>query len=160
MMYKFRTMTDHRDQAGNLLPDAERLTRFGRMLRASSLDELPELFNVLKGDMSLVGPRPLAVQYIPYYSDQERRRHEVRPGLTGLAQINGRNCIQWEDRFQHDLDYIEHISFLLDMKIMFRTVIKVLQRTDIGERDVTAPIDFDRYRKNQMSADSNMEGSA
>jgi len=116
-MYKFRTMTDERDENGELLPDSKRLTKFGRMLRSTSLDELPELFNILKGDMSFVGPRPLLVEYLPLYNEQQRRRHEVRPGLTGYAQVNGRNAISWEEKFKYDLEYVEKISFLLDLKI-------------------------------------------
>lgn len=127
ILCKFRTMTDKRDSEGELLPDSERLTRFGRLLRATSLDELPELWNVLKGDMALIGPRPLLVEYLPLYSETERRRHEVRPGITGYAQVKGRNSISWEKRFALDIYYVDNISFLLDCKIIlmtFRTVIK------------------------------------
>lgn len=145
-MYKFRTMTDEKDENGELLPDSVRLTKFGRMLRATSLDELPELFNILKGDMSNVGPRPLAVQYLPYYTETERMRHFVRPGLSGLAQINGRNTATWEERFNYDVKYVTEITFLGDFKIIFQTVLKAIQRSDIGERGVDAPMDFDRYR--------------
>lgn len=126
-LYKFRTMTDARDAAGKLLPDAQRLTRFGRFLRSSSLDELPELWNVCKGDMSLVGPRPLLVQYLPLYSAEQARRHEVRPGLTGWAQVNGRNAISWPERFALDVWYVDHVSFVLDMKILCMTVWRVLK---------------------------------
>lgn len=129
---KFRSMTDERDENGNLLSDDERLTRFGRLLRSSSLDELPELINILKGDMAIVGPRPLLVEYLPYYTEEERRRHDVRPGLTGWAQVNGRNAIgSWEERFKYDLEYVNHVSFAMDLKIIFMTVIKVLKRSDI-----------------------------
>lgn len=145
-MYKFRTMTDEKDENGELLPDSVRLTKFGRMLRSTSLDELPELFNILKGDMSIVGPRPLAVQYLPYYTETERMRHFVRPGLSGLAQINGRNTATWEERFNYDVKYVNEITFLGDFKIIFQTVLKAIQRSDIGERGVDAPIDFDKYR--------------
>ena len=145
-MYKFRTMTDEKDENGELLPDSVRLTKFGRMLRATSLDELPELFNILKGDMSIVGPRPLAIQYLPYYTETERMRHFVRPGLSGLAQINGRNTATWEERFNYDVKYVNKITFLGDLKIIFQTVLKAIQRSDIGERGVDAPIDFDKYR--------------
>ena len=145
-MYKFRTMTDEKDDNGELLPDSVRLTKFGRMLRSTSLDELPELFNILKGDMSIVGPRPLAVQYLPYYTETERMRHFVRPGLSGLAQINGRNTATWEERFNYDVKYVNEITFLGDFKIIFQTVLKAIQRSDIGERGVDAPIDFDKYR--------------
>ena len=145
-MYKFRTMTDEKDENGELLPDSVRLTKFGRMLRSTSLDELPELINILKGDMSIVGPRPLAVQYLPYYSETERMRHLIRPGLSGLAQINGRNTATWEDRFNYDVKYVNEITFLGDLKIIFQTVLKAIQRSDIGERGVNAPMDFDKYR--------------
>lgn len=145
-MYKFRTMTDEKDKNGELLPDGVRLTRFGRVLRSTSLDELPELFNILKGDMSIVGPRPLAVQYLPYYTETERMRHFVRPGLSGLAQINGRNTATWEERFNYDVKYVNEITFLGDFKIIFQTVLKAIQRSDIGERGVDAPMDFDKYR--------------
>lgn len=146
-MYKFRTMTDEKDENGELFPDSVRLTKFGRMLRTTSLDELPELFNILKGDMSIVGPRPLAVQYLPYYTETERKRHSVRPGLSGLAQINGRNTATWEERFIFDIRYINEISILGDIKIIIKTLVKALQRSDIGERGVDAPTDFHIYRK-------------
>jgi len=140
-------MTDEMDENGELLPDSIRLTRFGRMLRATSLDELPELFNILKGDMSLVGPRPLAIQYLPYYANSERLRHTVRPGLSGLAQINGRNTITWEQRFAYDNQYARNITFLLDIIIIVKTFMKVIKRCEIGERSVDAPVDFDEHRK-------------
>lgn len=130
-MYKFRTMTDERDLNGDLLPDSVRLTGFGRMLRSTSLDELPELFNVIKGDMSIVGPRPLLVQYLELYSEYQRRRHEVRPGLSGLAQVCGRNAIKWEDKFDLDVKYVENISFIGDWKIIFLTLKKVILREGI-----------------------------
>ena len=132
-IYKFRSMTNAPDAQGNLLPDAERLTRFGLWLRKTSLDELPSLFNVLKGDISLVGPRPLLVQYLPLYSPEQARRHEVRPGITGWAQVNGRNAISWEDKFKFDVWYVDHVSFCLDMKILFLTFYKVIRRADINE---------------------------
>lgn len=144
-------MTDQKDDLGNLLPDEVRLTKFGKMLRSTSLDELPELWNILKGDMSVVGPRPLAVQYLPYYTDEERKRHSVRPGLTGLAQVNGRNAVTWENRFQNDLEYVNSLSFIFDLLIIFRTVVKVFKRSDIGVRGVSSPLDFDVYRKIQES---------
>lgn len=147
-MYKFRAMTDEKDENGELLPDAIRLTKFGRMLRSTSLDELPELFNILIGDMGIVGPRPLAVQYLPYYTETERIRHTVRPGLSGLAQINGRNTATWEERFSYDLKYVNKITFLGDLKIIIQSILKVIQRSDIGERGVDAPMDFDKYRMN------------
>jgi len=137
-MIKFRTMKDAVDSAGNPLPDAERMTPFGQFLRASSLDELPELWNVLKGEMSLVGPRPLLMEYLPLYSKEQYRRHEARPGVTGWAQVNGRNAISWEDKFKLDVWYVDNQSFLLDLKILFLTVEKVLVRDGIsGEGEAT-----------------------
>lgn len=130
-LYKFRSMTDERDQDGNLLPDEERLTPFGRKLRSTSLDELPELWNIFKGDMAIVGPRPLLMEYLPYYTDEEAHRHDVRPGLTGWAQINGRNVTLWDERLQQDLYYVNNCSFWLDLKIVFMTVLKVIRRSDI-----------------------------
>lgn len=131
-MVKFRTMTSERGPDGQLLPDAERLTPFGRWLRATSLDELPELWNVLKGDMSLVGPRPLIMEYLPLYSPEQARRHEVRPGITGWAQINGRNTISWETKFKYDIWYVDNQSLFLDMKIIYLTVHKVIARQDVS----------------------------
>ncbi|MBR7178971.1 MAG: sugar transferase [Oscillospiraceae bacterium] len=131
-LIKFRTMTCETDAAGNPLPDEVRLTKYGRFLRSTSLDELPELINILKGDMSIVGPRPLLVKYLPRYSAEQRRRHEVRPGLTGLAQINGRNAISWEEKFRWDVEYVDHITFLGDLKIILGTVVKVICRADIS----------------------------
>lgn len=131
-MYKFRTMTNERDENGQLLPDDIRLTKFGEFLRSTSLDELPELFNILKGDMSIVGPRPLLVEYLPLYNDHQRRRHEVRPGLTGLAQVNGRNAISWEEKFNLDVKYVDNITFLGDWKIILFTVKKVFNREGIN----------------------------
>ena len=132
-LYKFRSMTDERDADGNLLPDDVRLTRFGRVLRASSLDELPEVFNILKGEMSVVGPRPLVPQYLPFYTNEERHRHDVRPGLTGLAQVSGRNGLSWEEKFRYDLEYINHISLFNDVKIIMMTIRKVCVREGIGQ---------------------------
>lgn len=134
-LYKFRTMTNQRDATGKLLSDTERLNPFGRMLRASSLDELPELYNILIGDMSFVGPRPLAVSYLPYYSKEERRRHEVRPGLSGLAQVNGRNSLSWEEKFSYDVEYVDNISALMDIQIVWKTIISVLKRDGIGQAE-------------------------
>ena len=131
-LYKFRTMTDEKDENGNLMPDEVRLTKFGKWLRSTSLDELPELFNILKGDMSIVGPRPLLPEYLPRYNRYQARRHEVRPGFTGLAQVRGRNAISWEEKFDWDVKYVDHISFLLDMKIIFRTVKIVFCREGIS----------------------------
>ena len=130
---KFRTMTDVRDAQGNLLSDAERLTRFGRFLRSTSLDELPELWNVLRGDMSLVGPRPLLMQYLPRYTPEQARRHEVRPGVTGWAQVNGRNALSWEQKFALDVWYVDHVSLRLDAKIIALTLWKILQREGISQ---------------------------
>lgn len=132
-LYKFRTMTDERDEKGELLPDEVRLTDFGKFLRATSLDELPELFNILKGDMSIVGPRPLLIEYLPLYNEHQRRRHEVRPGLTGWAQVNGRNAITWEEKFNYDVEYVDNLSFFLDVKIIFLTIMKVLKREGISQ---------------------------
>lgn len=131
-MYKFRTMTDSRDSRGNLLPDEQRLPSFGKSLRSTSLDELPELYNILKGDMSIVGPRPLLVQYLPLYNEQQRKRHKVRPGFTGLAQINGRNHISWQEKFEWDVKYVEHVTFLEDLKIILQTIRVVLKKEGIS----------------------------
>lgn len=150
-LIKFRTMTNARDTEGNLLPDAQRLTRYGQFLRSTSLDELPELLNILIGDMSLIGPRPLAVQYLPYYDEQEQRRHSVLPGLTGLAQVNGRNATTWEERFAHDLEYVDSISLLTDLRILLLTVKTVFKRTGIGVRGVDSLPDFDQYRREQLA---------
>ena len=137
-LYKFRSMTDECDENGNLLPDNERLTRFGKILRSTSLDELPELWNILRGDMSIVGPRPLLVKYLPLYNEEQRHRHDVRPGLTGWAQANGRNAISWEEKFKLDVWYVQHISFLVDVKVIFMTVKKVFCRDGISsETSVT-----------------------
>ena len=148
-LYKFRSMTDEKDENGELLPDSLRLTSFGRFLRSTSLDELPELFNVLKGNMAIVGPRPLAVQYLPYYNEEEKKRHTVLPGLTGLAQVHGRNATTWEDRFQWDIKYVNHVSFFGDLRIILETIRVVFSRRGVGERGVDSPIDFDEYRKAQ-----------
>lgn len=131
-LYKFRTMTDEKDENGNLLPDDIRLTKFGKALRSTSLDELPEFFNILKGDMSFIGPRPLLVKYLPLYSEQQMHRHDVRPGLTGLAQVNGRNALSWQEKFNYDLEYVNNISFSLDIKIFIKTFLVVLKRSDIS----------------------------
>ena len=150
-LYKFRSMTDARDEKGELLPDEVRLTKFGRMLRATSLDELPELFTILKGDMSLIGPRPLLTKYLPYYTEEESHRHDVLPGLTGLAQVNGRNAIGWEQRFAYDLEYVNNISFFLDLKILCMTIGKVLNRSGVLSGAEQTTVDFDIYRKEQGS---------
>lgn len=132
-LYKFRTMTDEKDENGKLLSDEARLTKFGKFLRSTSMDELPELINIIKGDMSIIGPRPLLVEYLPLYNDEQKKRHNERPGLTGLAQINGRNNLSWEEKFKEDVFYTENISFKLDIKILFKTIIKVIKREGISE---------------------------
>lgn len=147
-IYKFCSMKNFKSENGVLLPDDKRLTSFGKKLRATSLDELPELWNIFKGDMSLVGPRPLSVKYLPYYYDNERTRHTVKPGLTGLAQINGRNSISWEDKFRFDIQYVNKVSFILDIKIVLNTIVKVLKKKDIGQAD-KAPISLHLLRQNK-----------
>ena len=144
---KFKSMTDERDAEGNLLPDVERLTKVGMFVRSTSIDELPQLINVLKGDMALIGPRPLLVKYLPYYTVRENLRHTVRPGITGWAQVNGRNHVLWEERFEFDVYYAENISLLLDIKIILKTIINVLKHKDIEV--VPNLMDFDEYRKKQ-----------
>ena len=131
-LYKFRTMTDEKDEKGKLLPDSQRLTKFGKFLRSTSLDELPELINILKGDMSIVGPRPLLVEYLKLYNEEQKHRHDVRPGLTGLAQTSGRNAITWEEKFEKDIEYVHNISFIGDVKIIIKTAIKVFKREGIS----------------------------
>ena len=131
-MYKFRSMTDERDKNGELLPDEMRLTTFGKILRSTSLDELPELFNILKGDMSIVGPRPLLVKYLPLYTEEQKRRHLVKPGITGLAQVNGRNAISWESKFEFDCEYVRRVTFIGDLKIVFKTISTVFRREGIS----------------------------
>ena len=140
---KFKTMTDEKDQEGKLLPDMERITRFGEWIRNLSLDELPQLINVIKGDMSLIGPRPLLPKYLPLYSERQHRRHDAKPGITGWAQVNGRNSISWTQKFEHDLYYVEHLSFLLDVKIIGLTILKVLQREGVNQSDVRPMQPFD-----------------
>ncbi len=150
-LIKFRTMDNRRDRDGNLLPDAVRLNPYGRFLRSTSLDELPELFNILKGDMSIIGPRPLVVRYLPYYTEQERHRHDVRPGLTGLAQINGRNALEWEKRFSYDLTYVSNITAKNDIKILLKTVQKVFGREAVvvcGEGSIQ-DLDVERMEKKE-----------
>lgn len=140
-LYKFRTMTDARDENGELLPDDVRLTRFGKLLRSTSLDELPEAFNILKGDMSIVGPRPLLVKYLPLYNAEQRRRHEVRPGLSGYAQVNGRNAVSWEERFYMDVKYVDHVSFVSDIKIIFVTILKAFVKREGISSDSAATME-------------------
>lgn len=149
-MYKFRSMTDVRDSAGELLPDAERLTKFGRFLRSASLDELPELLNVLKGEMSLVGPRPLLMEYLPLYSPEQMRRHEMRPGITGWAQINGRNAISWEEKFKLDVWYVDNQSIWLDIKILWLTVLRVVKRSDIAQE---GHVTMEKFRGTSVNKD-------
>jgi pilin glycosylation protein pglB len=149
-MCKFRTMTDEKDKDGNLLPDAERLTKFGKFLRSTSLDEIPELWNVLKGEMSLVGPRPLLVDYLGYYTDDENKRHNVKPGITGWAQINGRNALSWEEKFKFDNQYVNNIGFFFDLKIVFLTIKKVIKKEDISDfKNENKEERFDDYRREQ-----------
>ncbi|RLQ94906.1 sugar transferase [Falsibacillus albus] len=147
MMYKFRTMTDERDKDGELLPDHIRLTRFGSFLRSTSLDELPELFNILKGDMSIIGPRPLLVQYLPLYNKHQKRRHEVRPGLSGLAQVSGRNAISWEDKFYYDVEYVDNISFRNDCNIILLTIKKAFVREGINSETAATMENFKGTKK-------------
>lgn len=141
-IYKFRSMTDTKDTNGKLLPDEARLTKFGKMLRASSIDELPELINIIKGDMSIVGPRPLLVRDMVFMSQEQRKRHNVRPGLTGWAQVNGRNCIDWEDKLRYDLEYLQHITFINDLRIVLTTVYKVIKTEDINHAGMATTDDF------------------
>lgn len=148
-LIKFRTMTCEKDEKGNLLPDEKRLVPYGKFLRASSLDELPELINILKGDMSIIGPRPLLVKYLPYYSEEQKHRHDVRPGLTGYAQANGRNLLSWEERFQLDLYYVNNVSLLLDIKILFKTVAAVFKREGISSETSVTMEDFAEYIESQ-----------
>lgn len=150
LMYKFRTMTDERDDKGDLLPDSVRLKKFGRLLRSTSLDELPELFNILKGDMSIIGPRPLLVQYLPLYNNHQKRRHEVRPGLSGLAQVSGRNAISWEDKFNLDVEYVDNVSFIEDWKIIFLTIKKVFVREGINSETAATIEPFKGTKKERM----------
>lgn len=155
---KFRTMTEKKDENGDLLPDEERLTRFGRFLRSTSLDELPELFNILKGDMSLVGPRPLLVCYLPWYTEEESHRHDMRPGLTGLAQVNGRNALGWEERFAFDLEYVNHCTFPMDVRIIMKTIGKVIKRSGILSGAEQTLENFDVYRRKQIEKGINAAG--
>lgn len=148
-LYKFRSMTDKRDSNGELLPGKDRMTPFGAKLRATSLDELPEIVNIFKGDMSLIGPRPLAMVYLPYYTDEERVRHLVRPGLTGLAQASGRNNLKWEEKFAYDIEYANNITFLMDVKIILKTIKAVLSHEGIGQGEET-PENFNVYRQRQI----------
>lgn len=155
---KFRTMTDKRDENGNLLPDNVRLTKFGKLLRATSLDELPELFNILKGDMSIIGPRPLLVSYLPYYTEEEKLRHKVRPGLTGLAQVSGRNFIDWDRRMMKDVEYVKNLSFRMDVKVLWLTVKTVLGHSDEVAEDTNAVEgNFAEIRKKRLEETGSLE---
>ena len=150
-LYKFRSMTDERDENGKLLPDDKRLTKFGRILRSTSLDELPELWNIFRGDMALLGPRPLLKEYLPYYTEREKHRHDIRPGLSGLAQVRGRNALSWEEKFDWDLKYVEHITFVGDLRLIFDTVYKTLKRSDIlvGKQHRVGRLDVERAGSKQ-----------
>lgn len=150
-LYKFRTMTDKKDENGNLLPDEQRLTRFGKALRSTSLDELPELINILKGDMAIVGPRPLLVEYLSLYNEEQRHRHDVRPGLTGLAQINGRNSISWEEKFKDDIEYVNNITFAQDIKIILKTFVKVFKRDGINQEGNATMRKFEGTKKEKIN---------
>ena len=150
-IYKFKTMTDARDSEGNLLPDGKRLTQIGRLIRKSSLDEIPQLFNVLKGDMSFIGPRPLIIRYLPYYTEEEKIRHSVRPGISGLAQVSGRNVLKWDDRLKKDIEYVENLSFFLDMKILLLTFLKVVQSKDVVVDPTVLMPALDEERKSRMN---------
>lgn len=154
-LVKFRTMSNKKDKDGNLLPDEVRLNKYGRILRSTSLDEIPELINIIKGDMSIVGPRPLVVQYLPFYTEVERKRHLIRPGLTGWAQVNGRTALGWEERFKYDVEYVDGVSFLFDCKIIIMTVFKVFSRSDIVEAGSQG--DFDQYRMSQREKTANRD---
>lgn len=149
-LYKFRTMTDQKDENGELLPDADRLTKFGVGLRSRSLDELPELFNIVKGDMSIIGPRPLLVQYLPYYRETEKHRHDVRPGLSGLAQVNGRNTVEWGKRLSYDVEYVNKITFWGDLKIILKTIAKVLKKEDVAVDTDKVETYLDKERRGEV----------
>lgn len=159
ILYKFRTMTDARDAEGNLLPDRDRLTSFGKFLRASSLDELPEFLNILKGDMSFIGPRPLLVSYLPYYTKEETLRHTVRPGLTGLAQVSGRNFLDWDRRLEKDVEYVKGLSFGMDLRVLMLTVKTVLGRSDVAEDTNRAEGNFARIRKERLEKTGHLKSN-
>lgn len=155
-MMKFKSMTDERDESGRLLPDAKRLTKAGRFVRSTSIDELPQLINILKGDMSLIGPRPLYVRYMPYYTEEENRRHDVRPGITGWAQVHGRKSITWTEKLKLDVEYVDNCSFWMDCKIVWMTIVKVLKREDVGV-DTSGTNDFNDYRECEWEAAGRQE---
>ena len=150
-LYKFRTMTAARDENGNLLPDDVRLTRFGKLLRSTSLDELPEVFNILKGDMSITGPRPLLVKYLPLYNEEQKRRHEVRPGLSGYAQVNGRNSVSWEEKFRMDVEYVDHVTFVGDVKIILGTVLKAFVKREGINSETAATMEEFKGNRNEVT---------
>ena len=155
-MIKFKSMTDERDSDGNLLPDRQRLTKVGRFVRSTSIDELPQIINILKGDMSFIGPRPLYVRYLPYYTLEENRRHEVRPGITGWAQVHGRKSITWTDKLQYDVEYVDKCSFWLDCKIIWMTVMKVIKREDVGI-DTSGTNDFNVFREKEWESEGRQD---
>lgn len=150
-LYKFRTMTDEKDEQGNLLADEKRLTKFGKFLRSTSLDELPELWNILKGEMAIVGPRPLLVEYLPLYNEEQKHRHDIKPGLTGLAQITGRNAIQWEEKFKEDIEYVNNITFIQDTKIILKTFIKVFKKDGINQEGNATIRKFEGVKKEKIN---------
>lgn len=150
-LYKFRTMTDEKDEQGNLLADEKRLTKFGKFLRSTSLDELPELWNILKGEMAIVGPRPLLVEYLPLYNEEQKHRHDIKPGLTGLAQITGRNAIQWEEKFKEDIEYVNNITFIQDTKIILKTFIKVFKKDGINQEGNATMKKFEGTKKEKIN---------
>ena len=150
-LYKFRTMTDEKDEQGNLLADEKRLTKFGKFLRSTSLDELPELWNILKGEMAIVGPRPLLVEYLPLYNEEQKHRHDIKPGLTGLAQISGRNAIQWEEKFKEDIEYVNNITFIQDKKIILKTFIKVFKKDGINQEGNATMKKFEGTKKEKIN---------
>lgn len=156
---KFRTMTDERDENGNLLPDNKRLTKFGKLLRATSLDELPELWNIFKGDMSIIGPRPLLVSYLPYYTEEEQLRHTVRPGLTGLAQVSGRNFLDWDNRLKKDIEYVRNLSFLMDIKVILLTVKVIFVKENVAEDTNFVEGNFAEIRKARMAIEKEVENA-
>ena len=155
-LYKFKSMTDEKNADGELLPDLDRLTKIGRFIRSTSIDELPQLFNVLRGDMSFIGPRPLTIMYLAYYNEREKHRHDVRPGISGLAQVKGRMSVTWEQKFNYDLEYVEKLSFGLDLKIFFLTIYKVLRRENVG-LETCGTDDFDVWREQEWIADGHPE---
>ena len=151
-LYKFKTMTDEKDEQGNLLADEKRLTKFGKFLRSTSLDELPELWNILKGEMAIVGPRPLLVEYLPLYNEEQKHRHDLRPGLTGLAQISGRNAIEWEEKFEEDIEYVNNITLIQDTKIILKTFVKVFKRDGINQEGNATMRKFEGTKKEKTNA--------